>query len=155
MIHFILQTIAFQLLFLVTYDLFLRKETFFNWNRVYLLITPVLSLVLPFVQIGGLREAIPQEYTIQLPAVLVGNAAAVEQTAETSFSFPWMWLWLAGILVSALLFVYKYFRILRIRRSSYPEATKDSLVRIIPGSDTAFTFFNTIYIGEDLSEKQK
>ncbi|MCW5518569.1 energy transducer TonB [Aureitalea sp. L0-47] len=155
MTHFIIQTIAFQLLFLVLYDLFLRKETFFNWNRVYLLITPILSLVLPFIRIGSLREAIPMEYTFQLPAVIVGNAPATEQIVETAFQFPWMLVWITGAALSTLWFTYKCFRIVRIRRSSYTELNAVSGVRIIPRSDTAFTFFNTIYLGENLSEKQK
>ena len=73
MIHYILQTIVFQLLFLVVYDLFLKKETFFNINRFYLLITSVLSLLLPLVQIAAIRESIPRKYMIQLPEVIVGE----------------------------------------------------------------------------------
>ena len=48
MLHYILQTIVFQLLFLMVYDVFLKKETFFNWNRFYLLVSAFLSIVLPF-----------------------------------------------------------------------------------------------------------
>ena len=47
MITYILEILAFQLVFLLAYDLFLRKETFFGWNRFYLLSSFVLSLVLP------------------------------------------------------------------------------------------------------------
>lgn len=155
MTHFILQTIAFQLLFLVLYDLFLRKETFFNWNRLYLLLTPILSLVLPFIRIGGLREAIPREYVIQLPAVIIGNSPFTEQAAETTFQFSWLGVWLVGAVLSLIWFTYKYFRIVRIRRQSYVAEGGNSRVRTIPGSDTAFTFFNTVYLGEDLSEKQR
>lgn len=155
MTHFILQTIAFQLLFLVLYDLFLRKETFFNWNRLYLLLTPVLSMVLPFIRIASLREAIPQEYTIQLPAVIIGNSAATEPVAEATFQFPWLLVWLAGVTLSIAWFVYKYFRILKIRNASYTSEVGSNRVRMIPGSNTAFTFFNTIYLGEKISAKQK
>ncbi len=155
MIHFIIQTIAFQLLFLVLYDLFLRKETFFNWNRIYLLLTPVLSLVLPFVQIELIRKSIPEEFIIQLPAVIVGNATAVEASSASGWQFSWFWVWMAGAVLSIGIFVYKYFRIQRIRKDSVSAEFEASRVRIIPGSDTAFTFFSTIYLGELLSEKQK
>ncbi len=73
MIHYILQIIAFQLFFLLIYDLFLKKETFFNWNRGYLLITSMLSFILPSIKIKALQESIPKEFIINLPEVVVTN----------------------------------------------------------------------------------
>ncbi|KAA3620256.1 MAG: hypothetical protein DWP94_12895, partial [Flavobacterium sp.] len=155
MIHYILQTIAFQLLFLLVYDLFLKRETFFNWNRLYLLLTPVLSLLLPFVQIGGIREAIPPSYTVQLPAILVGGSQASGDVATGGFEFPWVTLWLTGLLVSIGWFVYKYIRIRKIRVKSSDWQHPRIRVKLIPGSNSAFTFFSTVYLGAELSEKQK
>ncbi len=155
MIHYILQTIAFQLLFLLVYDLFLKRETFFNWNRLYLLFTPLLSLLLPFVQIGGIREAIPPSYTVQLPAVLVGGTQTSNATATGGFEFPWMALWLTGLLVSMGWFIFKYFRIRKIEVQSSDWQHPKMRVKLIPGSNSAFTFFSTVYLGAELSEKQK
>ena len=59
MIQYILETLAFQLVFLMVYDLFLRKETFFQWNRVYLLLTFILSLVLPWIHVEALKTTVP------------------------------------------------------------------------------------------------
>lgn len=44
MLHYFLQVIGFQLFFLIIYDIVLKKETFFNLNRAYLLITALLSV---------------------------------------------------------------------------------------------------------------
>ena len=76
MLHYILQTIAFQAFFLLVYDLFLRKETFFNCNRNYLLATPLLSLLIPFVEIEQFKNMISQEFIFNLPEVLVGEGGA-------------------------------------------------------------------------------
>ncbi len=73
MIHTLFQILVFQVLFLVLYDLFLKKETFFNLNRFYLLVTPILGCVLPFISLGFLQRNIPQEYIFQLPAVVIGE----------------------------------------------------------------------------------
>lgn len=51
MINYILQVILFQVLFLAIYDFFLSKETFFTKNRWYLISSPVLSFILPFIKI--------------------------------------------------------------------------------------------------------
>ncbi len=73
MVPYIIQAIAFQLFFLIVYDVFLKKETFFNWNRAYLLITAVLSFVLPFIKIEMFKNIVPQQYIITLPEVVIGK----------------------------------------------------------------------------------
>jgi hypothetical protein len=59
----------------MVYDLFLKKETFFNWNRVYLLATPILSIVLPFIKIDSIRQNLSEQFILQLPAVLIGGSS--------------------------------------------------------------------------------
>jgi hypothetical protein len=56
MLYNILQIVAFQALFLLVYDLLLRKETFFNYNRAYLLVTSMLSIALPFIKFPELQS---------------------------------------------------------------------------------------------------
>lgn len=51
MIQYILECIAFQLVFLVIYDFYLKRETFFQWNRCYLIGAYPLSLFLPWIKI--------------------------------------------------------------------------------------------------------
>ena len=46
MASYIIQVIAFQLVFLIIYDAFLKRETFFNWNRVYLIASALISVVI-------------------------------------------------------------------------------------------------------------
>ena len=168
MIHYVLQIVAFQLLFLVIYDVFLKKETFFNWNRAYLLITPIISFVLPFIKISAIRETIPSEYIVTLPEILIGNTVpetVLQQRAlrevvisdlEIPVEIPWMTiLWLSGVAVSLALFGYKMLKIQRLKYKG--TSTKKDGIRLVrlPNTDTAFSFFNTIFLGNDLSEKQK
>ena len=156
MIHYLLQIVAFQLLFLMAYDFLLKKETFFGWNRIYLLLTPMISLLLPFIQIEGIRQAIPEPYLIELPAVIVGSATEATTTASTAlFRFSWMYVWYAGMTLSALFFVIKLIKLQKFTQTA-KRAHHDSLdIRLLPGTNSAFTLFNTIYLGEELSETQK
>ena len=95
MITYILESLAFQLVFLLAYDLFLKRETFFQWNRVYLLGTFALSLILPWVKIQALQTTMPQGletttvFLSQLNGVVLGPGAE-----ETSFldRIPWPYL---------------------------------------------------------------
>jgi len=168
MIHYILQIIAFQLLFLVAYDLFLKRETFFNWNRAYLIITPILSFLLPLIRFDFIRQHIPTAYSIQLPEVLITNSpmqvhllpevviGSESHLSNFVFMIPLFgYLWYLGIIASLFFFIYKVFKIFALKRSGTKIHTKDITLVSLPDTTTAFSFFNTIYIGNNLSETKK
>ncbi len=164
MIHYMLQILALQLLFLIVYDVFLKKETFFNWNRIYLIVTPILSMVLPNIKIALIQEHIPPQYTFQLPAVLIGDINAqhillseVVLTNKGSF-FEFLtveFVWYTGMLVSLLLFCFKLYKIIKLRQSGNKTKVSGHTIVSLPGTNTAFSFFNTIFLGTRLSETQK
>ncbi len=168
MIHYILQILAFQLLFLMVYDLFLKKETFFNWNRVYLLATPVLSFILPLIKIDAIQENIPKEYIIQLPTLLLGGQASEEillpeialESSQSFFSFliaptVLQYLWYLGVLISFSLFAYKISSIIKLTQTGIKTKTSNFNLVSLPNTNAAFSFFNTIFLGTALSETKK
>ena len=168
MLHYILQIIAFQLLFIVVYDLFLKKETFFTWNRLYLLITPVLSLILPLVKIPALTQSIPDGYKIELPEILIGNleqesvldGGVLQEVVVTGTSALDIYalllnVWYTGIVISLFLFGYKLYKIWKLKRLGSKRIIDGTHVVSIPNSTTAFSFFNTLFLGADLQEQQQ
>src|SRR5690554_2051283 len=155
MIHTILQILVFQFLFLAVYDLFLKKETFFNLNRAYLLLTPIMSIVLPFVSLDFLQENIPQEYVVQLPAVILGNTASEAGSNATSWLSTLNSLWVIGISAASFIFSLKLLKIFKLRVSGKKENVKGRRLILLPKTDLAFSFFNTIYLGETVSEENK
>ncbi|MEP2936141.1 MAG: M56 family metallopeptidase [Gilvibacter sp.] len=156
MMHYVVQTLAFQALFLLVYDLFLKKETFFNWNRAYLLVTAVLSFVLPFIKIEAIQQSVGQDFAVQLPAVLVANSPAVDPSLVGSDPwFSWSYVWLLGVVVALFIFTKKLLSIARLRKRGVATRFKEfTLIRIFD-SMAAFTFFRTIFLGEDLSQQQR
>ena len=168
MIHYLLQIIGFQFLFLAVYEIFLKKETFFTWNRVYLLATPILSLILPFVQIPALQQSIPQTYKIALPKFLLNNAnqevavqggvlpeVVVNGKASLDIIEIFLNVWYAGVAVSVLLFGFKLYKIWKLHQAGKVTGIDGLRVVTIPNSTVAFSFFNTMFLGENLSTKQR
>ena len=163
MIHFILQMLVFQLLFLIVYDLFLKKETFFNWNRAYLIITPILSFILPFAKIKLLQEYLPEQYIVQLPPVLIGDDTLSQVVIESSTSLSayltlsktLAYIWYVGLVISLGIFCYKCYRIIRFKQMGSKSTIENLTLISIPDTTMAFSFFNTIFIGESLSEIKK
>lgn len=167
MAHYILQIIAFQLLFLVVYDLFFKKELYFNWNRMYLILAPVLSFILPLIKIDFIRQNIPSPYVIQLPAILLGANTSNEITtinldevvvlgaSSISTEVVIQFIWLLGMLLSLGYFIFKLYKIKQIKQSGFVSEINNTTIVCLPKTDKSFSFLNTIFLGENLSEEQK
>jgi bla regulator protein BlaR1 len=168
MTHYILQILAFQLLFLVVYDLFLKNETFFKWNRLYLIVTPLLSLILPLIKIDLIRQNIPEQFMMQLPATLIGisqtsplvtsealDVITIYAVNSLSYVEIGQIIWGLGALVSFGVFCFKLYKISKLKRLGIRTTVNGLRVYNLPNSDTAFSFFKNIFLGEQLSEAQK
>jgi bla regulator protein BlaR1 len=158
MTHYIIQTIVFQTIFLALYEFLLKKETFFQWNRAYLIGTSLLSLCIPFIKIPVLQTFVPQNIIISLPEVTLGAAVETSQNlpmqASNSLSTLEIIL-LVGIFISALLFFEKLFKIIQLKRKGKRDKLDQTEIVILPNSDEAFSFLNTIYLGENFSAESK
>ncbi len=160
MLQYIIETLTFQLLFLLVYDLFLKKETFFQWNRAYLLLTFLLSLVLPWVKIEALKTTISTEavyypsFLWQMDAVvLVGEEAVAPLFWERFTAYEWVLL--AGTLVMVVWLAIKLIRIGRLR-SRGTITTYDSYTKIVVAqSEVAFSFFKQVFLGDGISKEKE
>ncbi len=158
MTHYILQTIAFQVVFLLFYDLFFKKATFFNWNRFYLLSTPIMSIVLPLIKINAIQNSIPQEFIIQLPVVFMKetnlDSGIIGFGSITNSMVIWQ-LWILGLLISLMVFSYKYYQLTKLKKNGTHMFIGGVLVILLKNTDTAFSFYKTIYLGDALSKSQQ
>lgn len=163
MIHYIIQTIAFQLVFLIIYDVFLKKETFFNWNRIYLLSTALLSLILPFVKVDSFKNVVSQNYIVSFPKLAFETQTpivldeVVLQGVNTSYDMLW---YISAILIlgCALALLYFLYRIISIVNLIYKNPkTKQKHIRIVQmlNSSAAFSFFNYVFLGEKIDAQNR
>ncbi|RYC50624.1 M56 family metallopeptidase [Flagellimonas olearia] len=157
MITYILECLVFQLVFLLAYDLFLKKETFFQWNRVYLLVTFVLSLVLPWVKIEVFKTVMPQEFA-EIPVLMYqldGVVLGVESATRFWEVLPWYyWIMGLGSVVAAGWLVHKLFQIIKLKRDGVVEHHPDFTKIMVKESVLAFSFFRNIFLGGNI-EKEK
>ncbi len=99
----LLKSSSILLLFLLSYYLFLRKETFFNGNRLFLISGLMVAIVLPFITIT--------KTILVAPAPLVQNdlymIEEIATNANSTASFNWTSLILTIYLLGALYFAVK------------------------------------------------
>ena len=150
MINYIIQVILFQVLFVAVYDFFLSKETFFSKNRWYLLSTSIISFLLPLVKIPTIKKAVPVEYTIMLPEVVLSPQRVIEKAAwYQSIDYLDVLFW-SGCLVFLIVFVVKLLRIVRLIFKYEIERRKTYKLVLLPKNSKAFSFFNYIFLGKEI-----
>ena len=157
MITYIIQVVLFQVLFLAVYDFFLSKETFHKYNRWYLLGTPIVSFVLPLIKIPTMQKAVPEEFMVYLPEILLSPQTALEQTAfytEGSVNYLSILFW-SGVVLFSLIFLVKLFKIGQlIQRNETINKVFYKLV-LLPKNTSAFSFFNFIFLGKEISKEKQ
>ncbi len=151
MLQYIIQVIVIQVVFLLAYDVWLRKETFFKWNRVYLLSTLGISFVLPFLKVNVSQNEITNTVSAMLPEIILNPTTAV-QSMSSNYSMMNMVEFgvYAVIIVLTFVFIYKLSKIFYLIGSG--EIIEKGKVKLVltkyPYS--AFSFFNFIFINETI-----
>ena len=97
---YLLTASLYLLLFYGCYGLLLRRNTFFGLNRAYLLVSVLLSLLLPLLELPAETANPLPVGTIALPAFTVGNPQTTQQNGLTNAQ--WFWL-LYGLGVAVML----------------------------------------------------
>lgn len=163
MAYYIIQVVAFQSVFLLIYDVFLKRETFFSWNRFYLIATALFSAVIPFVRIENFKNVVPHKFIINLPEVIIGNVSPENQPeiqvggliSQSKSFFTWENIFVIGIVLATVLLIFKTGKLLQILLRSPKSKTGNLVIVKLLKSDAAFSFFNYIFLGEHLNEANR
>lgn len=146
-LDYFLKANLYGLLFAGCYALFLRRHTFLNVNRAYLLLSAVLSLALPLASLPTQTvDAIP------LPAGIMTLPISVVATAPVEPAGPdWTLLgvWAYGLIAFGLVLqlVIQLSRLMRLIRQSERQV-RDGYVLVLPPDQTTptFSFFRYVVL---------
>ncbi len=155
MSNYIVNTILFQLLFLGVYELFFKRETFFNTNRAYLIGSFVSSLIIPLIKIPNFfTDSTPNFNGVVTQSLdeIVLSVNAIQETQEVNSYTVMELILLSGMIVSALLFLIKLFKLYQLKKAGTTLKVKGHTQVILPKTDLVFSFLNTVFIGEQALE---
>ena len=155
MINYIIQVVLFQVLFLAIYDFFLSKETFFTKNRWYLLSTPIVSFLLPLVQIPSFQKAIPQAYIYYMPEIILSPERIIQEASWYQSVNYLAILFGIGVLLFSIFFFSKILQLIHLTRVYRGIKKEGYTLVLIPKQSKAFSFFNYIFLGEEIPDTQK
>ncbi|MBZ4190515.1 M56 family metallopeptidase [Niabella beijingensis] len=136
------------------YQLFLRRLTFYGWNRWYLLGYSALSFVIPLIDIMPelQRKALDRNALVQLIPVFGFSPEASETSLLESLS-AWDWVMVAGVLGSLVLllrFMIMFLSFLRIRKKAQLISDDNTRIYQLDEEVRPFSFGNAIFINTEL-----
>jgi len=143
-LHYLEEVNLYLSVFYLCYCLFLNKETYYTLNRVYLLFSCLISLALPLTQIGLLKPT-------EVPVVITGPIPF--DPGMSPLQYTLLYSYLIGVCVLIVLFAAKLYKLIEISRTGYIGDDGYKLI-YIEGSNTAFSFFNCLFIGTDAPEAE-
>ena len=158
---YILKVSAFQGVLVLFYLLFLRRLTFYQFNRVFLLGTLVVGFVLPFVQV----ESAPVVQANQELVTMIGTRISQSSEAMTEgvivpgFQVSWTWLFASLYAIGVFLLFQRYFsNFYKIRKFKYGYQliTKIGAIEVFrtPYAQP-FSFFKSVFIPEKVEHTQE
>ena len=108
MIFYLLQSSICLLLFYIVYELMFRKHTSFIVNRVYLLSTLTLSVLIPWIRIETTNDTLANA-----SSALLNSRTSVETISTSGISPTQLLLgvYLLGVILFLIIFLYKIFKL--------------------------------------------
>jgi beta-lactamase regulating signal transducer with metallopeptidase domain len=163
MINYLVEIFIYQAIFISLYQL-LKTEPLFKVNRFYLLISLAISLILPLINFSYLYSIeVNNEYVQWLQPIQIGtgqlsNATNDFATSSSSTGFQWnfyLLFYTLGLITYSIWFSFKNRNLFHHLRRSSQSFYRDKKLVILPNTSTAFSFWNRIYIGENITEPQR
>ncbi|ARN77135.1 hypothetical protein BST97_03540 [Nonlabens spongiae] len=161
--NYLIHSALLTFLFYGVYQMFLKKETFHQFKRAYLLLVPVLSLLLPLVTVGTIQ--IPDLFAEPTPVIneLVATERveivtdplpiSIEQEVENLTITEYAWMAYTGVgFVFLLLFILKIARVRSLIAGGVTKFLNNLFVTRVQESGVAFSFFNHVVLDEQFDE---
>ena len=170
MLKYILDVLVLQALFLLAFQA-IKQSRWFQVNRLFLLTSIALSLLLPLMSFGWLttvfeNPALNLEFQVgELSTVFIDHTATSTQVNPSiepqNSQMQWSWLQIIMAIVASIsvikliLFRYKFQKIQKLLSTArFMYYSDDCEIYTLPNSTEAFSFFKKIYIGSEFSEAQ-
>lgn len=155
MLQYLLNCSAIWLLSLLCYDVFLKRNTFHSYNRIYLLGTLLAGILIPLLSFESrqmyqqqVRTNTMVEQTIEAKKTIVGAA----QVAPAGHSIDWLfWVMIVysiGCLISLLFIAKELFSISLLYARGRKESTGASRIVLTGKSHSPFSFCGRIFLSD-------
>lgn len=155
--RYLLEANLYLAAFYILYWFLLRKETYYQLSRVYLLATSTLAFFIPLIQLGVLK---PQEPITQVANVMPANITfgdlqtiqLSEPAAPAYTLFDYCLMAYAAITVAMLIILcVKITKLMMLKRRNATRIGEDFVLVEVEDDSVAFSFFRYLFIDAKLA----
>ncbi len=140
------------------YYLLLRHMTYYNWNRFFLLLFPVLAICIPFLPLNFLADTRSFDpvffITGKSPVSAYAKSATGPVAGGWNMETPVLWIIATGILFFVAKFVIRFYSLQKARKPATLVAGTEIKLYHLEGESAPFSFYNSIYINTSLYPEQ-
>lgn len=136
--------------FLLYYTTILKRQTFFTWNRVYLLGTLILSVCTPLfhftleINRTATETNLPTLYYVS--GFMEEISVSGEELSSHNIFNTLTWIYISGVCFFAFRYFWGVFQIYKLIRSRKCKRIHKLKIIPLPSGYPAFSFFNCIFI---------
>ena len=149
MIPYLLKVSVCMVLLYGLYVLTLKKETHFHFNRIYLLFSIIISMVIPLLNIYNHSSTSASGLNYITQTVQVSSDHVFETRNGIAFFHYIYLIYLSVVMILWVRFIIKLVSIILIRRHSQIEQQKGFNLALSNKQIAPFSFFYTIYMNEE------
>jgi hypothetical protein len=156
MLHYLINSSIVWLVCLVLYDIWLRKESFHQYNRIYLLASLVAGLIIPAVSLNNMmsnntsHSSYPIEQVYQIKKVMQSNQIedlpVQNVLVENPFTASIWWVYFVGILIGIILLLWEIYVLYRFYIKGRKSYDQDCIIIETDKNHCPFSLFNIVFI---------
>ncbi|WP_295773232.1 M56 family metallopeptidase [uncultured Mucilaginibacter sp.] len=152
-LQYMLEVNIYLALAYLGYWALLRRQTFYNANRAYLLVSIVVCFIIPLVQIsfGARQPSVATQVTIQQSTTQVLTAAA-PNTADDALLAPFKALtalYSTGVTLSLVLLLSKLYKLLKLISGGKRSKGDGYMLVQVPETPSPFSFMSYVFVGNE------
>ena len=137
------------------YRLLLEKETFFQFNRVFLLGSFILGLMIPMFEVPAIWSSQAPLPELILPTITATEitlpALTVQAESNPAGFLPWIfYLYFAGVLLSGIRLGYGAWQLRKVYKKGEKIRKKDYTLVLTDSIHLPFSFLNLLFWSKDL-----
>ncbi len=149
MLQYILNATAIWLISLILFDVFLRGQSFHNYNRFFLLFTFLLGALFPLVQWQDAGRPLPATIERPLERVITAKQTVVSVSDQPSAGWQ-QWLliaYFAGAAVAVILLLIEVSKLIAYYRSGRRQKQGNWTIIETGLAHAPFSFLHTLFVG--------
>jgi len=137
------------------YELALKRETHFRFNRVYLLFSLIISFIIPLLNIPLYSGNAETGFANILQTVQVGSDTVFIAENGTSSAYYITIIYLTGLIILSVRFMARFISLVLIRRQCMIKEKNGLYIALCKKRIAPFSFFHTIFIDEKMIDDKQ